>query len=138
MRAIDSALFAVVLDDTTSPSAEGITRQFLLGDGRNRWFDKSYALPATRASSDARSVGGKIAPGLRLTWFAHLGPSSRFSLLVSASGKTAINFEHSWGDGVAIVRFMNEIYKDSLKHAVTLKVSPQRMPAGTMAKRALF
>lgn len=28
-------------------------------------------------------------------------------------GLSAINFEHAWGDGVAVLRFFNEIYKDT-------------------------
>lgn len=35
------------------------------------------------------------------------------SLLVAKNGLAAINFEHSWGDGVAILRLFNEIYKDT-------------------------
>lgn len=54
-----------------------VTRQFLHGDGTNRWFDKS------------------------------------FSLLVSKDGCAAVNFEHSWGDVVAILRYIQDIYKDS-------------------------
>lgn len=34
-------------------------------------------------------------------------------MIVSKEGLGAINFEHSWGDGVAILRLFNEIYKDS-------------------------
>ncbi|KAI8039277.1 hypothetical protein M5D96_008000 [Drosophila gunungcola] len=37
------------------------------------------------------------------------------SLLISADGTTAINFEHSWGDGVAVLRYFNELYKDTLQ-----------------------
>ncbi|XP_077391467.1 carnitine O-palmitoyltransferase 2, mitochondrial isoform X2 [Festucalex cinctus] len=36
-----------------------------------------------------------------------------FSIIVAQDGHTAINFEHSWGDGVAVLRFLNEIFKDS-------------------------
>ena len=57
------------------------------------------------------------------------GGGRRFSLVISGSGKAAINFEHSWGDGVAIVRFMNEIYKDSLKHSVALQVTLRQRPS---------
>lgn len=38
------------------------------------------------------------------------------SLLVSKDGKAAVNFEHSWGDGVAVLRFFQDIYKDSASH----------------------
>lgn len=36
------------------------------------------------------------------------------SLIVGADGTAAVNFEHSWGDGVAVLRYFNEIYKESL------------------------
>lgn len=36
------------------------------------------------------------------------------SLLLSADGTAAINFEHAWGDGVAVLRYFNEIYKETL------------------------
>lgn len=34
-----------------------------------------------------------------------------FNLIVTKNGLSAINFEHSWGDGVAVLRFFNELYK---------------------------
>ncbi|TMW44808.1 hypothetical protein DOY81_010115 [Sarcophaga bullata] len=36
------------------------------------------------------------------------------SLLLSADGTAAVNFEHAWGDGVAVLRYFNEIYKETL------------------------
>ena len=36
-----------------------------------------------------------------------------FTLIVTANGKAAINFEHAWGDGVAVLRFCNEIHAAS-------------------------
>lgn len=36
------------------------------------------------------------------------------SLLVAKDGTAAISFEHSWGDGVAVLRYFNEIYADSI------------------------
>uniref|UniRef100_A0A915PUY8 Choline/carnitine acyltransferase domain-containing protein n=1 Tax=Setaria digitata TaxID=48799 RepID=A0A915PUY8_9BILA len=35
-----------------------------------------------------------------------------FQLIVDAQGVAAINFEHSWGDGVAILRLMEESFRD--------------------------
>ena len=32
---------------------------------------------------------------------------------MDGSGQTAVNFEHSWGDGVAVLRYFNEVFKDS-------------------------
>lgn len=34
-----------------------------------------------------------------------------FNVIVTKNGLSAINFEHSWGDGVAVLRFFNELYK---------------------------
>ncbi|KAM9386335.1 carnitine O-palmitoyltransferase 2, mitochondrial [Pholidichthys leucotaenia] len=36
-----------------------------------------------------------------------------FSIILTKDGHAAINFEHSWGDGVAVLRFQNEIFKDT-------------------------
>ncbi|RHY86391.1 hypothetical protein DYB37_001281 [Aphanomyces astaci] len=39
-----------------------------------------------------------------------------FQLIVAANGKASVNFEHSWGDGVAVLRYLNEMYTDSIQH----------------------
>lgn len=36
-----------------------------------------------------------------------------FSLIVAKDGVAGVNFEHSWGDGVAVLRYFQDIYKDS-------------------------
>lgn len=36
-----------------------------------------------------------------------------FSVILTKDGQAAINFEHAWGDGVAVLRFQNEIFKDT-------------------------
>lgn len=117
---IDSALFLVSLDDKANYSALGeimpvnpipIVQNMLHGDSNgliNRWFDKSL------------------------------------SLIVCKDGNAGVNFEHSWGDGmtwleflfcwiyyysrlliklklfvvgVAVLRYFNEIYKDTTTKA---------------------
>ncbi|XP_056001188.1 carnitine O-palmitoyltransferase 2, mitochondrial-like [Ostrea edulis] len=40
------------------------------------------------------------------------------SLIMSAGGNTCVNFEHSWGDGVAVLRYFNEVFEDSTKKSV--------------------
>ena len=37
-----------------------------------------------------------------------------FTLIVAKSGQSAVNFEHSWGDGVAVLRYVIEVVKDSV------------------------
>ncbi|XP_068949392.1 carnitine O-palmitoyltransferase 2, mitochondrial-like [Petaurus breviceps papuanus] len=36
-----------------------------------------------------------------------------FNLIVTKDGSAGVNLENSWGDGVAVIRFMSEIFKDS-------------------------
>lgn len=38
---------------------------------------------------------------------------------MNKGGKAAINFEHSWGDGICILRFMNEVHDDNMKSTWT-------------------
>uniref|UniRef100_A0A1A7XBF5 Carnitine O-palmitoyltransferase 2, mitochondrial n=1 Tax=Iconisemion striatum TaxID=60296 RepID=A0A1A7XBF5_9TELE len=49
-----------------------------------------------------------------------------FSVIVTKDGEAAINFEHSWGDGVAVLRFQNEIFKDTTEKPL---VHPGSAPA---------
>ncbi|XP_076859978.1 carnitine O-palmitoyltransferase 2, mitochondrial [Brachyhypopomus gauderio] len=49
-----------------------------------------------------------------------------FSLILSKDGQAAINFEHSWGDGVAVLRFQNEVFKDTTERPL---VGPTTPPA---------
>uniref|UniRef100_A0A7S2SPU2 Choline/carnitine acyltransferase domain-containing protein n=1 Tax=Mucochytrium quahogii TaxID=96639 RepID=A0A7S2SPU2_9STRA len=81
LKAIDSALFAVCLDDDTPETYQEVSSCMLHGRGNNRWFDKS------------------------------------FQLIVTKNGKAAVNFEHSWGDGVAVLRYFNEVYESSVRMA---------------------
>ncbi|CAM9330454.1 unnamed protein product [Ectocarpus sp. 12 AP-2014] len=73
---IDSAIFAVALDDHDTPDLQAESRAFLTGDGgRNRWFDKHQ-------------------------------------LVVLKNGKMAVNFEHSFSDGMDWTRMLGEIWHD--------------------------
>ena len=36
-----------------------------------------------------------------------------FSLILAKNGKGCVNFEHAWGDGVAVLRFFNEVFTDT-------------------------
>uniref|UniRef100_A0A8D0KV81 Carnitine O-palmitoyltransferase 2, mitochondrial n=1 Tax=Strix occidentalis caurina TaxID=311401 RepID=A0A8D0KV81_STROC len=49
-----------------------------------------------------------------------------FNLIIAKDGTAGVNFEHSWGDGVAVLRFQNEVFKDSTKAPA---ISPQSQPA---------
>lgn len=47
------------------------------------------------------------------------------SLQISKDGHAAVNFEHAWGDGVAVLRYIQDIYKDSMKNPF---VTPNTKP----------
>ena len=36
-------------------------------------------------------------------------------MILDKSGQAAIHFEHAWGDGISILRYVNDMYKDSLR-----------------------
>lgn len=50
--------------------------------------------------------------------FLHADSTNRwfdksFSLIVTKDGYSGVNFEHAWGDGVAVLRYVQDIKKDS-------------------------
>ncbi len=47
-----------------------------------------------------------------------------FSLIVNKGGSSSINFEHAWGDGVAVLRLFNELYKDASNCLTTCSAPP--------------
>jgi carnitine O-palmitoyltransferase 2 len=51
-----------------------------------------------------------------------------FNLIVAKDGTAAVHFEHAWGDGVAVLRFFNEVFNDSTQ---TPAITPQNQPAIT-------
>ncbi|KAF8768318.1 Carnitine O-palmitoyltransferase 2 like protein [Argiope bruennichi] len=62
-----------------------------------------------------------------------------FTLIITKDGKAAINFEHAWGDGVAVLRYFNEIFSDSTKnHFVGPKTVPANVDASHRVKKLDF
>ncbi|XP_050664964.1 carnitine O-palmitoyltransferase 2, mitochondrial [Leptidea sinapis] len=51
-----------------------------------------------------------------------------FSLIVTKDGVSGINFEHSWGDGVAVLRFFQDVYAETTTRPF---VHPDTKPATT-------
>ena len=48
------------------------------------------------------------------------------SVILTKSGRTSVNFEHSWGDGVAVLRYFNEVFDETTKRPF---VHPDTAPA---------
>uniref|UniRef100_A0AAV2L0M2 Carnitine O-palmitoyltransferase 2, mitochondrial n=1 Tax=Knipowitschia caucasica TaxID=637954 RepID=A0AAV2L0M2_KNICA len=62
-----------------------------------------------------------------------------FSIIIAKDGNAAINFEHSWGDGVAVLRFQNEVFKDTTqKPLVNPGSSPASVDSSTAVQRLHF
>ncbi|XP_051950512.1 carnitine O-palmitoyltransferase 2, mitochondrial-like [Xyrauchen texanus] len=57
-----------------------------------------------------------------------------FSIILAKDGQAAINFEHSWGDGVAVLRFQNEVFKDTTEKPL---VGPGSPPASVDSASAV-
>lgn len=49
-------------------------------------------------------------------------------LITCANGKAALNFEHAWGDGVAVLRFFNEIWEDAINTPLPDAAAPAAPP----------
>lgn len=57
--------------------------------------------------------------GGRNRWF-----DKSFQLIVTKNAKAAVAFEHAWGDGVAVLRYFNEVYKDSMDYPTDMTDAP--------------
>uniref|UniRef100_A0A6G1S4I7 Carnitine O-palmitoyltransferase 2, mitochondrial n=1 Tax=Aceria tosichella TaxID=561515 RepID=A0A6G1S4I7_9ACAR len=89
---LDSAMFALCLDDVV------------------------YEDPKQKIVAAQNFLHGSNPKGPLNRWF-----DKSFSLIITRDGHAAINFEHSWGDGVAILRFFNDTYYDSTNQPQLLK-----------------
>ena len=66
--------------------------------------------------TDASSAARVFLHGRNDRWY-----DKSLQLIVSRNGRAAINFEHSWGDGVSVLRFANEVVEDTQQNAVVPK-----------------
>jgi carnitine O-palmitoyltransferase 2 len=98
---IDSALLLLCLDDSPSGS-DGDDQMTLAHSALHGNVQPDASKPANR-------------------WF-----DKSLSVLVTPKGHAAVNFEHSWGDGVAVLRFFNDVYDDSIARPA---LSPSQMEA---------
>ncbi|ESP01146.1 hypothetical protein LOTGIDRAFT_225472 [Lottia gigantea] len=57
-----------------------------------------------------------------------------FSLIINKAGTAAVNFEHSWGDGVAVLRYFKEVFKDSIQKP---KVNKNTIPSNIDSSKSV-
>ena len=84
---VDSAIFYISLDDLS--------------------FDPETEL---LVAAHNNLHGNSVKQGNRKLnrWF-----DKSFGMVFDQAGHASITFEHSWGDGVAVLRFFNDVFKDS-------------------------
>ncbi|XP_034036212.1 carnitine O-palmitoyltransferase 2, mitochondrial [Thalassophryne amazonica] len=61
-----------------------------------------------------------------------------FSIILAKTGHAAINFEHSWGDGVAVLRFQNEVFKDATEQPLVSPGSDTTADSASAVRRLQF
>lgn len=90
-------------------------RSQLVGDpGNASALDKiDSALFVMCLDDNESTVQEQVSHSLLHNWGANRWFDKSFSIIVTKQGMAAVNFEHAWGDGVAILRLVNELYKDT-------------------------
>jgi carnitine O-palmitoyltransferase 2 len=110
-NAIDTSIFNLALDDETMDNdRDKMLRHYLHSDGANRLINLQYIHVA--------SYWFLFHP----RWF-----DKSFSLILTKDGTAGINFEHSWGDGVAVLRYFTDMFKDSTNQP---QIHPETKPSG--------
>lgn len=56
------------------------------------------------------------------------------SLILTGSGNACVNFEHAWGDGVAVLRYFNEVFANSIDKSVVHPSTDVPTNAGNVRK----
>lgn len=80
-------------------------------------------------TSPVQTVRNFLFDECRNRWY-----DKSLSVIIDKSGTTGINFEHSWGDGIAILRYFNEIYKDMRNPYVGLNTNVIKGVESTVQK----
>jgi carnitine O-acetyltransferase len=107
---VDSALFVLVLDDYTPPDKHAAASNMLHGSyelaqrssvdthGKRKSFQPQYLLPSEQYQSGSCTN----------RWY------DKLQVIVTKDGNAGINFEHSAIDGHTALRFVSDIYADTV------------------------
>lgn len=107
---VDSALFVLVLDDYCPPNKHAAAANMLHGsyelsqrknqskDGSKKSFQTKYLLPCEQYQSGSCTN----------RWY------DKLQVIVTKDGNAGINFEHSAIDGHTALRFVSDIYADTI------------------------
>ncbi|KFM61229.1 hypothetical protein X975_08773, partial [Stegodyphus mimosarum] len=143
-----------ILSDARTPPSHPIS--FLTTENRDTWAEAREYLEKLGNAEQLKLIDSAIfvlalddqSLGNDLVKSAHHmlhGPAynrwfdKSFTLIITADGKAALNFEHAWGDGVAVLRYFNEVYADSVKnHFVGPKTLSANVDASHRVRRLDF
>lgn len=116
----------ILADSTTEPT---FPLGFLTAENRDVWAYLRNKLVATGNKEELHIIDSALfclcLDDETLTDLTHItqcllsgGGCNRwhdksFSIILTKNGEGGINFEHSWGDGISVLRFVNEIRKDT-------------------------
>ncbi|KAF6216188.1 hypothetical protein GE061_000528 [Apolygus lucorum] len=113
----------------------------LTTENRNVWADARSHLESIGNSDVLRTIDGAIFNLVLdenelaedeftslIRQYLHADGKNRwfdksFSLIINKRGVAGVNFEHSWGDGIAVLRYFQDIYKDSTEYPQVNPVS---------------
>jgi carnitine O-acetyltransferase len=102
-KIVDSALFVLVLDDYIPKNKHEAAANMLHG---------SYELSSERSETSTEEVGGYNneyqSGSCTNRWY------DKLQIIVTADGGAGINFEHSAIDGHTALRFVSDIYADTV------------------------
>lgn len=131
-----------ILSDN-SPAPE-FPLSYLTSENRDIWAELRQKLVSGGNKETLRKVDSAVfclcLDDFPIKDFVHLSHSmlhgdgtnrwfdKSFNLIIAKDGTAAIHFEHAWGDGVAVLRFFNEVFKDSTQAPA---ITPQSQPAST-------
>ncbi|KAJ8730685.1 hypothetical protein PYW08_002098 [Mythimna loreyi] len=119
-----------IMNDNTPASEHPLG--ILTAQNRDEWAKQRTHLESTGNSEVLRKIDSaifnlilddeKINDDKRvlLRHYLHSDGTNRWfdkslSLIVTGDGVGGVNFEHSWGDGVAVLRFFQDIYAETTK-----------------------
>ncbi|GAB0093404.1 carnitine O-palmitoyltransferase 2, mitochondrial [Sergentomyia squamirostris] len=86
------------------------------------------------------------APGDELSRFTDLLYSNvgnrwfdkSMAIAVSSDSKSAVTIEHSWGDGVAVLRYINDMFKEISKNPIISNTTASRADSGDFMEKLDF
>lgn len=110
-------------------------RQHLIDTGNAEYIQLIDSALFVIALDDA--AAGSDDHRVRFRQFLHGDAANRwydksFTMIVAGDGRAAVNFEHAWGDGVAVLRFFNEVHRDSIARRF---VAPHTEPGDSCVRR---